>query len=338
MHSKLLHSSKSTLQVADSSNQRIRPVASSHQQQYDRLQDVPLNARVPLAIMRLSSHGSALPIPHRHVIDVLSRILDPGPERAHRVASLNTWNEVVLARTCRPLRIARSPSTIVSDDEALLIDALTRAQDFNLDDDDYALSSIMERSERIRFRDAGRHMMAGTAMHPTRTIPNWQRQPSVLECEHLCLAESIVLNMLRLWVRSKAQSLDSTIAVSLMSEHLGVPHLGELICSLLSRISHSAYRKFDACCICCPEISPDEASVLDGLSAIEFGSHSRYMNSLLQWIPTVWAQAVFNKTIEHAQLLPETGISLPRRDWAFATLVARQPLFRATAQEHRTVH
>lgn len=337
MHSKL-HSSEPTQSSAESQLREDSTETPSALLRPTMLKDLPLKARIPLAMMRLSSHGSALPIPHRQVIDVLSRILDPSPQRARRIASLNTWNEVVLARTYHELCVARSPAETLSNDEIVLIDALMRAQNHNLDKDDSSLLSIMDHGERIRFRDAGRDMMSGAAMSSTRRGSTWQRQPSVLECEHLCLAELIVLNMLRLWVRSKTLGFNSTIAVTLMSKHLGVPQLGNLTLKLLNRIGHSAYRKFDARCICCPEISPDEATLLDGLASIESDSHSSYTNCLLRWLPSVWAQAAFTETTYDALQLPKVGIALPQRDWDFRTLTERQPLFSNPGNGHRTVH
>ena len=88
------------------------------------LHGLPLHYRIPLAILRLSSQGDALPMPHRYVIDALGRILDNTGQREQCIKAINDWNEVVLARTYRKLDISGFPLERLSVDERCVLAAL----------------------------------------------------------------------------------------------------------------------------------------------------------------------------------------------------------------------
>lgn len=67
--------------------------------------DLPLQARLLLAVPRVRGHKPKATLVERYVLDSLGRIIDPGPERRQTIESVNLLAEVLLTRH----QLAREP-------------------------------------------------------------------------------------------------------------------------------------------------------------------------------------------------------------------------------------
>ncbi|ASJ73803.1 hypothetical protein [Granulosicoccus antarcticus] len=113
--------------------------------------------------------------------------------------------------------------------------------------------------------------------------------------------------------------------------------LGDTVSELLYRVACSASRLIDVRCICCTEVSPDEAHMLVLISALGHGELLEYRDHLLDWLEPQWANAVYMQTSDVVLAVGELVSMLPRRKWDFDLLRARQPLFDMSGHRERDI-
>ncbi len=327
--------------------------------QITHLAEIPVESRLLLGILRMASYQGELPSPEAQVLDALGRILDPSEDRIRTLGHLQTLNQCVLAKTKRELEIRNHPAQMLSDDEHVIMNNLSSLAQGQ--PNDIELDALMNETAQHLFRTASRYVLTKPSMdglyrtdnkrwptddHNEGMQPNVQLLQqdthilgSVLKCKDLSFHETAIVTIVRLWVRGIATQYNSDLAVNLLCAHLSLPRLGQAMLTILRQTATSAHRQMDIRCICCPELSPDEARILSAMSALLHNRIREYQKHLSDWLPREQAQPAYLLSLSEFLTHKQPHTVLPLRNWDFKLLRARQPLFELGAPDaHQTYH
>ncbi|MGQ7842840.1 hypothetical protein ACUNV4_00080 [Granulosicoccus sp. 3-233] len=292
------------------------------------LQALSLECRLLLAILRLSNSDGAKPALSLNALNTLGQVMDCGPHRTRTLAALSTINQTVLVQTHRRLEIPNTVSNDISPDEALYIDSIRRLSKGTCAKNEIPLSAVMSDQNLGRFCQAAEHILGVHSMsrlrHRAILRDASAAEPTVLKSQQLELTESVILALMRLWVRGSLTGFNSSAAVRFASAHLGVERLGNIVSAIMQRVDTSSHSPLDVRCVCSGEITPDEAHMLTLMSALGHGELPAYRDHLLKWLDPQWANAVFIQTSDAVLAIGELGSMLPRRQWDFEELDTRQ--------------
>ncbi|MFK7858844.1 MAG: hypothetical protein AB8B64_08490 [Granulosicoccus sp.] len=310
--------------------------------------DLPLPARLLLAVPRIRGLAPRAQIAQRYVLDTLGRIIDAGPQRRDTIEAVNLLSEVL-----------QMPSQF--DDSVDQCDA-------QLDDQpDSQWLSAMENMVlcvlcKIRSgqtAEAGRltqHWLTKTSVHQFNAAaealcdsdcfkkggahvftPAWSgpvlpdagsRHRSVSLTKELALGESLMLNTIRLRMRTLPYTGISTQVVPMLREHLALPKIESLIDAHLMEALQYSVGTIDVRCLCCSDISADEAKLLAAIAAFSTGDSAEITRQLGSWLPSGSVKRLRARTQEFQNIVQHMGVSIPLRDWDFSELDDRAHLYR----------
>ena len=97
--------------------------------------------------------------------------------------------------------------------------------------------------------------------------------------------------------------------------------------NLLLETAYKATRQVDIRCLCCLELSPDEARILATLSYLQHGRPAAAVTHLEQWFADVSIQRVLTYSAQMRHSLKSLDNPLPLRQWDFEGMLQRQVLF-----------
>lgn len=318
------------------------------------LSSYPFPARLLLSVLRLSGGRHEISDLDRCLLDSLGRILDATSSRQQTILAVNRISSIALTGTRSPLKILDTGSAELSDDEQLLIDAasqqlrgrhcaaVSRLQWLmNPEASRQFLESIDIIGKVDCFRQYGAHALVPcTVRLRSRDNKDDIRHNSVLKCADLGPVELLVINLTRVWVKCISLRINNLVAVQRLSSCLGLSGLDTTMHDILHRTAYHSTRQFDVRCLCCEEVSPDEARLLATLAAVGHGLPGESVEHLNHWLPPTSVQGVLAQVSGNRKNLFEHDFSLPLRQWDFAGLVQRQILFdqERTDQANHSVH
>lgn len=318
------------------------------------LSSYALPARLLLAALRLNGDTREMSDLDRCLLDSIGRILDSSSNRQQTIAAVNQFSSIALTRTRSPLKIPSPGSVELSDDEQLLIDAASRQLQghhsaavsrlqwlMDPETSRHFLQSIDIIADADCFRQHGMYALAPCPVRlGSQDDEKGIRHNSVLQCADLSLEERLLVNVTRVWVKCISLRISSLSAVHRLSSCLGLSGLDTTMHDILHRTAYHATRQFDVRCLCCEEVSPDEARLLATLAAVGHGLPGESVEHLNHWLPPTSVQSVLAKVSGNRKNIFQHDFSLPSRQWDFAGLAQRQILFDQdrTQQAEHNVH
>lgn len=284
----------------------------------------------------------------------MGRLIDSGENRIQTIEAINTFCSIALTQTRMPLEISDAPTSTLLLDEINLIEATAHVTLGNYDKAHMCLQWYMEKNVRTQFIDTiqtlsnarcfksyGQYSFLPNCFlvseeRGAKSVRHW----SVQNTAELTISEQLVVNTSRLWVRGIALGFSSESATHCLANHLHLPGFADLIHNFLYQTATNAKREFDIRCLCCKEISPDEARLLATLSALHHGRPAEAVEHLNDWLPSNSIQRLLTQAANIRLSLAKLGNVLPLREWDFHELVQRQILFdhQLTTNGHASVH
>lgn len=306
-----------------------------------RFQDLPLPARLLLAVPRARGRTARAPIPARYVLDTLGRIIDAGPDRQHTIEAVNLLAEILL----NPITQAQQQTTEVpnaggseylSEKENLVLCMLCKIHSGQAEEarnlarhcldapsiEPFSMAATALCSAEC-FRRGGSHVFT----------PSWRGMPShdapvehrsISHTRDLTLGESILLNALRLRKRTLTYSGLGAHVVPLLCHHVALPQLQTVVDALLVEALRYNTHPPVIQCLCCPEVSADEALYLGSLAQFAAGDATRTQRQLSEWLSPDSVERLLDQRIEYQGILRQMGTPLPTRHWDIRELRARE--------------
>jgi hypothetical protein len=144
--------------------------------------------------------------------------------------------------------------------------------------------------------------------------------PPIARTAGLTPDETLLLQSIRIWVSAAKE--DRCGGPELM-EHLaahGAANAGPSLHGILYNSAVAATRAIDVRCRRCPNLSPDEARLLQALACGQRGLRAGAAESLAAWLPPAAVRLTVDAVIAAGRELGASGVALPRRAWDFAAL------------------
>ncbi|MGQ7846952.1 hypothetical protein ACUNV4_20875 [Granulosicoccus sp. 3-233] len=305
-----------------------------------RFQDLPLPARLLLAVPRARGRTPKASIAARYVLDTLGRIIDAGAERQHTIEAVNLLAEILLNSPGRPEQPDGTASQWLSDNENLVLCLLCKIhagqaeEARNLARHCLAAPSIEPFSKAATalcsaecFRRGGEHVFT----------PSWRGMPehngplesrSVTLTSDLSLGEAVLLNALRLRKRTLSYVGLGAQVVPLLCHHVALPELQSVVDAVLVESIRYSAQPPAIQCLCCPDISAFEAMFLGTLADFSTGDTQRAQRQLSEWLPSDSVDRLMTRSTEFQAILSQIGTALPNRQWDIRELRARESLHR----------
>lgn len=326
-------SSKPVALAANARDQMLKPT---------RFSDLQLPARLLLAVSRARGTSSKATLPSRYVLDTLGRIIDATDNRESTIAAVNRLSETLLQLETINKQMeerCNDDPTWLSEAENLMLCVLCRVKAGDatsarrmvgnwLDSGDLTTFSdaACQLCDSVCFKNGGQHVFApswsGISRHDIET-----RHRSVVITGDLSLGESLLLNALRLRVRTLPYAGINTHVVPLMGKHLALPGLASLVDAVLLEALQYAGDAPDIRCLCAKEISVGEARHLGAMSAFMTGNNVMVKRQLSEWLPEHAVERLSGRTDEFHHALQALGTSIPQRRWDLKHLRDRRFLY-----------
>ncbi|MFT6876712.1 MAG: hypothetical protein ACJAZF_002835 [Granulosicoccus sp.] len=298
-------------------------------------------ARMLIATIRLAGTETAMPPLERCVLDTIGRILDSGDQRERTIDAVNRFSVFALTRTRLPITMNTNTLSTLTNDELILLKGASQIANNNFKEAHDSLQWLMETKVRNQFicalktlssakcfKTLGTH--AFTANSFTASIDGKyvsQHHCTILKCDDLSLSELLIVNAIRLWVRGISIGFSSEGAIHSLANHLGLADFADPLHNLLLETAYKATRQVDIRCLCCLELSPDEARILATLSSLQHGRPAAAVTHLEQWFADVSIQRVLTYSAQMRHSLKSLDNPLPLRQWDFEGMLQRQVLF-----------
>lgn len=302
--------------------------------------DLPLQARLLLAVSRVRGVQPKVPIAERYVLDTLGRIIDAGSDRQNTIDAINLLTEVLLVARQHAEPHDAVGSEWLSSAENLVLCVLCKVRsgrtaeaaklakylltDTSFDQFDQAASTLCNAE---CFKRAGPHVFTPSWSTST-SIDTQTKHCSVTRAQQLSLIELLLLNTLRLRIRTLRYSNIGSRVVPMLRESLALPRIESLIDAHLVEALQYSETSPDIRCLCCSDISADEAKFLDVFAHYTTTDDRLISEQLSGWLPNVSASRLKVRTQEFQSIVMNLGESIPLRNWDFVELKNRTKYFR----------
>ncbi|MFK7890436.1 MAG: hypothetical protein AB8B63_06440 [Granulosicoccus sp.] len=316
-----------------------------------RFSDLPLPARVLLAVTRVRSSAGTLTLAERYVLDTLGRTIDAGPHRAETISAVSRFAESLIKPN--PLTVLNT-GTMNNRDKQWL----TSVENFAL----CVLCQIRaDRGEEARqllsqwlgegsieqfntaatvlcktecFKRGGPHVFSPAWSDSKETAEKRAIVPMgpATHTADLSLNESIVLNAIRLRSRTLGFPNIATKVLPLLTEHLALPRLEAIIDSYVFETLRHCELKSAINCTCCGVISPIEARLLSGVAEHSSGDTQSLECSLQSWMDEPSVSQLVKSHERFQTILQELKFTVPLRQWNWSELKA------SGKNKHRCTH
>lgn len=298
-------------------------------------------ARMLIATIRLAGTETEMPPLERCVLDTIGRVLDSGNQRERTIDAVNRFSVVALTRTRLPITINNNTPGTLSNDELILLKGASQIANSKFKEAHDSLQWLMETSVRNQFicaleslssvkcfKTLGTHAFTENSFkaHIAETNVS-QNHCTILQCDDLSLSELLIVNAIRLWVRGVSIGFSSEGALHSLANHLGLTDFADPLHNLLLETAYKATRQVDIRCLCCLELSPDEARLLAIISSLQHGQPAAAATHLEQWLIDESIQRVLAHSTQMRHSLKSLNNPLPLRQWDFEGMLQRQRLF-----------
>lgn len=305
-----------------------------------RFHDLPLPARLLLAVPRARGQTPKAPIAARYVLDTLGRIIDAGSERQHTIEAVNLLAEILLKAAGRSEQQDSTESQWLSDTENLVLCLLCKIHGGHAEEarnlarhclDAPLMESFSKAATALCsadcFRRGGSHVFT----------PSWRGMPvhngplthrTVTRTCDLSLGEAVLLNALRLRKRTLSYAGLGAQVVPLLCHHVALPELQAVVDAVLVEAIRYCAHPPVIQCLCCPDVSAVEALYLGALADFSTGDTQRSQRQLSEWLPTDSVERLVARSTEFQAILRQIGTPLPSRLWDIRELRAREELYR----------
>lgn len=300
--------------------------------------DLPLPARLLLAVPRARGRAPKASIAARYVLDTLGRIIDAGSQRQHTIEAVNLLAEILLNSASRSAQPDTAPAEWLSDTENLVLCLLCKIQAGqaeearNLARHSLDAPSIEPFSKAATalcsaecFRRGGEHVFT-PSWRGMPTHDDAQEHRSVTLTSELSLGEAVLLNALRLRKRTLSYAGLGAKVVPMLCHHVALPELQTVVDAVLIEAIRFSAHPPAVQCMCCPDVSAVEAEYLTALANFCGGDGQRTQRQLSEWLPTESVSRLMARHDEFEALLRQIGTPLPNRLWDIRELRAREEL------------
>lgn len=303
-----------------------------------RFSDLSLPARLLLAVPRVRGQKNTAQLAERYVLDTLGRVIDAGPERSQTIEAVNLLAEVLNTPTRFDDDSKQPDQQWLSATENVVLCVLCKVSsgqteqakqlvqhwltNFSSDDFITAANALCDSS---CFKRSGPHVFTPScagAVPSSTTI----KHRSVTQTNQLSLGESLLLNAIRLRMRTLNYTRINTRVLPLMGKSLALPKLEALVdAHLVEALQYSA-GSLNIRCLCCSTLSSDEARLLTAFAVISTGNIHEIRTQLSSWLPIESVKRLQHRAPEAKTTLQQLGSSLLQRNWDFPELDAQTSL------------
>ncbi len=303
-----------------------------------RFQDLPLPARLLLAVPRARGRTPKASIAARYVLDTLGRIIDAGSERQHTIEAVNLLAEILLNPANHLEQADSHESQWLSDTENLVLCLLCKIHGGQAEEARNLARHCLDAPSIEPFSKAAAAVCSADCFRRGGShvfTPSWRGMPnhngpvehrSVSLTAELSLGESVLLNSLRLRKRTLSYAGLGAQVVPMLCQHAALPELQVVVDAVLvEAIRYSAHPPAIKC-LCCPELSAVEAMYLGTLADFSAGDATRTQRQLSEWLPSDSVNRLLARSEEFQAILRQIGTPLPSRHWDIRELQAREEL------------
>ena len=297
--------------------------------------DLPLQARLLLAVPRVRGHSTKATLVERYVLDSLGRIIDPGPARHKTIESVNMLAEVLLTRHQLEQESEGVDGQWLTAIENLVLCVLCKIRDGQTDEATrlagYWLKKDSVSSFNVAasalcnaecFKSGGPHVFTpggtGKVQVETHTL-----HCSVSLTRELSLGELILLNAIRLRMRTLPYAHIADHAVPMLRQNLALPRIEALLDALLLESLKYGAEAPDIRCLCSQVVSVGESRFLASVASFGTGDTELIASQLNTWLPMASVERLKSRTSEFRSIVENLGVVVPRRDWNTDELSAR---------------
>lgn len=300
--------------------------------QKTRFADLPLQARLLLAVPRVRGRLPKAPIAERYVLDALGRIIDAGPERHQTIVAVNLLAEALLT----PGPLSESPEQTdgqwLSSVENLVLCVLCKVRSGNQKEAAQLTKHWLTKSSVESFNAATVALCNSECFKragPHVFTPSWSGAAargtsltcrSVSYVNELSLGELLLLNAIRLRMRTLRYAGIGNRVVPMLREHLALPQIESLLDALLVESLQYSANSTDVRCFCSKAISVNEAQFLDAVAAMSTGDNELVTQQLKSWLPISSVERLRARLEEFQSIVQNIGTAIPLREWDFAEL------------------
>lgn len=295
--------------------------------QQTRFADLPLPARLLLAVPRLRGPSDKTQLAERYVLDTLGRIIDAGPDRRFTIEAVNLFAEVLLSTDSFNEQAKGHDRQWLSSIENLVLCVLCKVRSGQTEDANKLTQHWLESESIEHFNvaaaalcDSGCFKCGGAHVF----TPGWSgsvtsnaltKHCSVDSVEALSLGESLLLNAVRVRMRTLPFGGINSRVLPLLSEHLAVPGIESLVDAHLMEALQYCDKALDVRCLCCSELSADEARLLASMAAFSTGDSMEISLYLKDWLPVASINRLQARMTEFQSVAQHLGTAIVLRDW-----------------------
>lgn len=299
---------------------------------------LPLQAKMLLAVPRIRGHQPIVPLAERYVLDALGRIIDPGPGRSETIEAVNLLAEVLLNQQQDSKDSAKSNGQWLSSIENLVLCVLCKVRSGRVQEAKQLTSHWLNKSSIESFnlaaialcnsdciKHGGPHVFTPSS-NETSTEPNTKakRLHSVSYVQDLSVGESLLLNAMRLRLRTLRYPDIGGRVLPMLRQHLALPRIESLLDAYLVESLKYSIEPPDIRCLCCSSISVDEANFLGAFAVCSTGDAEWIYSQLSTWLPSGSVERLMVRTFEFQPIVQSLGATIPLREWNFSRLSDRR--------------
>lgn len=307
--------------------------------QRTRFADLPLPARLLLAVPRVRGCAPTVQIAERYVLDTLGRVIDAGPKRRETIEAVNLLSEVLQTPSKFDDQDEQQDKQWLSSMENMVLCVLCKIRSGQTKDASRLTQHWLSKTSVHQFNAAaealcdsdcfkrgGAHVFTPAWSGPVLQDADCLHR-SVTNTRNLSLGELLLLNTMRLRMRTLPYTSISTRVVPLLREHLALPKIESLIDAHLIEALQYSIGNIDIRCLCSSDISVDEARILASIAAFSTGDNDEISIQLGSWLPSGSVERLRARTVEFQTIVNQLGAPVPRRDWDFNELADRADLY-----------
>lgn len=313
--------------------------ASKAVAQQTRFADLPLPARLLLAVPRLRGPSARAQLAERYVLDTLGRVIDAGPDRRYTIEAVNLLAEVLLSTDRFNEEAEEQDRQWLSSIENLVLCVLCKVRSGHTKEANRLTQHWLENGSVEHFNtaavalcDSGCFKRGGLHVF----TPRWSgpasnaatKDCSVESAEALSLGESLLLNAVRVRMRTLPFGGINSRVLPLLSQHLAIPRIESLIDAHLMEALQYCDKALDVRCLCCTDISADEARLVASMAAFSTGDSTEVSLYLKDWLPFGSVNRLQARMAEFQSIVQHLGTAIPLRDWDIDKLEKQRESYR----------
>lgn len=295
--------------------------------QQSRFADLPLQARLLLAVPRVRGRLPKVPIAERYVLDALGRIIDAGPERRQTIEAVNLLAEALLMPGPLSGISEVADSQWLSAVENLVLCVLCKVRSGNQEEAAQLTKHWLTKTSLETFNaatvalcnsecfkragpDVFTPSLSGAAARGTCST-----RQSVCFAQELSLGELLLLNAIRLRIRTLPYAGIGNRVVPMLRQHLALPRIESLLDALLVESLQYSLNSPDIMCLCSKAISANESQFLSAVWAFSTGDNELVTQQLKSWLPINSVERLRARMGEFQSIVQSIGTVIPQREW-----------------------